>query len=129
MLKSSAFYNTLLASDAALLALLGPGGKILNAWPQLVTAFPCVIFQDVNQADREFGDNAPTMSELRVQVDIFTKDAAGAPKSSDLGIAVANVFAKEFFYCPSNGEVPDDTVGVRHRRMVFTRAVSASDLV
>ena len=69
MINAKKFYNTVL-SDARITAVCS---TVLDAYPETVEQFPCIIFLDDNQMDKEFADNLPLADNIRVQVHIFTK--------------------------------------------------------
>jgi hypothetical protein len=126
MLATKAYIFSKLQLDSAIIAALGGTANIFDAWPEQVTTFPCIIYQDENQSDGEFADNQPLISRVRYRVDIFTKiDKA---TTTTIGMAVANLFKGLYFTCGSNGEVQDVVEGVRHRVMRFSREMFASDI-
>ena len=127
MLRTKAYFFTALSEDTALATALG-SGEIVDQYPDVIETFPLVVYQDDNQTDGEYADNQPMISRARVVVHIFTKATIGYPTTTTLGILVANVFKGLFFHCVSNGETPDDSVGVRHRVMIFSRELFPSEM-
>lgn len=128
MLLTKAWFYQLLASDTDLITLLGDDGDITDMYPEEVTTFPLVIYMDDDQRDEEYSDNLPTVTSQTFTIDIFTKTTTGYPTTSEIGILIANLLKENMFSCTANGEVPDDTTGVRHRVMSFTRELFASDI-
>ena len=114
-----------MAVDAAILSALGPNGVVTDSRPEEIETFPTLAYTDDSQSDLEWADNKPQGTAMKFIIDIFTKVEQGLPTTTDIAIPVAKFFTDLFFYCARNGEVPDDTVGVRHRVMVFTREVFA----
>lgn len=128
MLKTKAYIYDLLSTDTTLLYLVGSSDNIVDAWPETVTLFPLVICQDENQDDWEYADNAPKGANVSVRIDVFTKIGGTYPTSTSIGYEVDRIMKSEFFRCNSNGEVADDTEGVRHRVMRYSRAMFSTNL-
>jgi hypothetical protein len=121
MISTKAYIYSTLSTDATLLALIGDATHISNFMPEVISVFPMVVFQDLNQVDFEFSDNLPIGSSADVQIDIYVKANAGAKTTWDIGSRVYDIMRDKFFACKYNGEVPDPTEGVRHRIMRFSR--------
>ena len=119
MINAKKLYNTVL-SDSRIKAV---APTVLDAYPSTVEKFPCVIFLDASQKDKEFADNLPTVDSLGVEVHIFTKAIAKYKTTSEIGIVVANVMKENYFICTSNTEVPDVEDNIRHRVMYFIRDI------
>ena len=58
------YYKDLLTGNAALVAKVGNNG-ILSAYPQEVTLFPCVIYEDSNSSDTEFSDKVTVKGSIK----------------------------------------------------------------
>lgn len=97
--------------------------NILDAYPNKVETFPCIIFLDSNQNDIEFADNKPLGDNCSVDIHIFTKALGGYSTTSEIGITVAEVFTDNFFACVGNTEVSDPDPNVRHRVMNFRKEI------
>jgi hypothetical protein len=128
MLAIKKAVRTFITADTALVSAFVSTAHIVDAWPQTIETFPLLIITEENQSDMEYKDNLPTMSRVRIKCDIFTKDDAAYPTSSTLGGHVARVFMAQFWNASTNGETPDDTVGVRHRVMRFNREMLPGNL-
>lgn len=119
MINAKKFYKTIL-SDQRITAV---ASTVLDAYPDAIETFPCIIFLDDNQMDKEFADNLPLADNIRVQIHIFTKALKGYNTTSEIGMVVADVMKENWFVCTSNTETPDVDDKVRHRVMYFTRDV------
>lgn len=119
MINAKKIYNTIL-NDERIKAV---AKTVLDAYPATVTKFPCVIFLDASQSDKEFADNLPTVDSLGVEIHIFTKAIGNYKTTSEIGITVANVMKENYFVCRSNNEVPDVEDNIRHRVMYFIRDI------
>ena len=95
---------------------------IMDFYPETIEKFPCIIFQESGQNDREFADNLPIADEVSYQIHIYTKALADYPTSSEIGLVVAQVMKENFFTCSNNREVPDVDDNVRHRVMEFRKS-------
>ena len=95
------------------------GDEILDAYPNCVEKFPCLIYLDSNQTDIEFADNQPLVNLCSVEIHIFTKALDGYPTSTELGLVINEVMAENYFSATLNMEVPDVVDDVRHRVMNF----------
>lgn len=126
MLSTKANIYGKLSVDAGLLSVIGTAANISDIYPETVTVFPMVIYQDDNQADGEYCDNKPTISAQRFTVHVFTK--LDGPTTTAIAQQVARFFMDEYYHCVSNGEVSEPTEGVRHRVMIFSRELFASDI-
>lgn len=119
MINAKLMYNTIL-NDARIKAV---APNVLDAYPSTVTKFPCVIFLDDRQNDKEFADNLPTVDSLGVEVHIFTKAVGTYKTTTEIGLVVAEVMKENYFICTGNREVADIDDNVRHRVMYFIRDV------
>lgn len=119
MINAKKFYKTVL-SDSRITAV---ASTVLDAYPDAIETFPCIIFLDDNQTDKEFADNLPLADNIRVQIHIFTKALKNYKTTSEIGLAVAQVMKENWFVCTGNTETPDVDDKVRHRVMYFTRDV------
>jgi len=128
MISVKSFYYKTLSTDTELVALIGSTDNIINAWPEIVSTFPLIIYQDEDQKDFEFRDNKPMGSTVRLRIDIFIKIDSGKT-TDDFAIELARIFGDLFFTCGTNGEVFEPTEGVRHRVMRFSRGLFPSDVL
>ena len=119
MINAKEIYNTLL-NDERVKAV---AKEIVDAYPSTITNFPCVIFLDAEQSDREFADNLPTVDRLGVEVHIYTKAVGNYKTTTEIGLVVADVMKENYFICTGNREVPDIDDNARHRVMYFKRDV------
>lgn len=119
MINAKEIYNTLL-NDERVKAV---AKEIVDAYPSTITKFPCVIFLDAEQSDREFADNLPTVDRLGVEVHIYTKAVGNYKTTTEIGLVVADVMKENYFICTGNREVPDIDDNARHRVMYFKRDV------
>ena len=119
MINAKKLYNTIL-NDSRITDMVK---DVLDAYPETVEKFPCIIFQDENQSDIEFADNLPLGDSIAVQVHIFTKALKDYATTSEIGLKVAEVMRENYFTCRNNREVEDVNDNVRHRVMYFTREV------
>lgn len=114
------YYMSLLSNDTALSELLGTG-KILSAYPQEVTVFPVVIFEDVNSSDIEFSDNLPEGTSAQVRIHVFSKTVKGYPKAEVIAERIRSIFRSDFWAMTNNQEAPDVEDNIKHRILDFTR--------
>lgn len=121
MINAKALYNVLL-NDPSIVEVVGED-KILNAYPDSVENFPCIIYLDENQADIEYADNFALGTECNVTVHIFTKKLVGYPTSTEIAIAVSNVMNENYWHCSMNSEVSDSVQDVEHRVMKFNKSI------
>ena len=119
MINAKKIYKTLLNDDR----IKAVAKTITDAYPSIINNFPCVIFLDAEQSDREFADNLPTVDRLGVEIHIFTKAVGTYKTTTEIGLLVADIMKEQFFTCTSNREVPDVADNIRHRVMYFTREV------
>lgn len=121
MINAKSLYYSIL-QDERLTDLVGED-NILDAYPETVETFPCVIFLEENQLDREFADNQPLADELSLTVHIFTKSLDGYPTTSEIGLVVATIMRENFFVATQNREMSDVSDNVRHRVMAFRKVL------
>jgi hypothetical protein len=110
----------LLNSSQALISLIGEN-KIISAYPQEVTVFPCIIFEDVDSRDIAFSDNLPEGTAAQVRIHIFSKSIKGYPKTEDIADIIRMLFRADYWAmtgCTETSEVEDN---VKHRVMGFRR--------
>lgn len=97
------------------------GNNVLDVSPNKVENFPCLIYNDSGQNDREFADNKPIASACSVTVDVYTKSTSGKKTDSVLGLVVCDVMRDNFYTCINNFEAPDPTPNVKHRVLEFRK--------
>lgn len=119
MINTKKIYNTLLNNETLTTVV----ANIFSAYPSTVETFPCVIFLDENQKDREFADNIPNSSDCSVQIHIFSKKINGYVSTAEVGIIIANIMHGDLWTCEQNGEVPDVDDEIEHRIMRFTKSI------
>jgi hypothetical protein len=114
------YYMSLLSGSSELIALIGEN-KIVSAYPQEVTKFPLVIFEDVNSQDVAFSDNLPEGTGAQVRIHIFSKTIKGYPKVEEIAEVVRNIFRSDYWSMTANIETPDVEDNIKHRIMDFKR--------
>ena len=114
------YYMSLLSNNSSLISLIGEN-KILSAYPQEVTKFPMVIFEDTNSSDVEFSDNMPNGTSAQVRIHIFSKTVKGYPKVEDIAEIIRSIFRNELWTMTGNTETPDVEDNIKHRIMDFKR--------
>jgi hypothetical protein len=97
--------------------------KILNAYPNEIEIYPCIIFLDENQSDTEYCENKPRGSSCSVQIHIFTKKLDGYVTTSDVAEAISEVMNEDLWNCSQNGEVSDPDPDCEHRVMRFNKSI------
>lgn len=97
--------------------------NILDSYPDEVVNFPCIIYTDVGQNDREFADNLPMATAFNIQIDIFTKAIENYPTATEIGLVVAEVMKDNYFALSSTNDVPDVVDNIRHRVMNFKKDI------
>jgi len=120
MLNMKKYYQSLLSSSQELAEALGANGEILSAYPDEVTKFPVVIYEDNNQRDIEYSDNLPWGTGASVRIHIFTKAVAGFPTTYALGRIIADLFRADYWNCGINTELSEND-NIKHRVMDFSR--------
>jgi hypothetical protein len=114
------YYKDLLTASSELVAKVGNNG-ILSAYPQEVTRFPCVIYEDSNSSDTEFSDNYADGLSASVRIHIFTKTIKNYPTTNEIGELVHSVFKLNHWTMTMNQETADVQDNIRHRIMDFSR--------
>lgn len=114
------YYKDLLTASSELVAKVGNNG-ILSAYPQEVTQFPCVIYEDSNSSDTEFSDNYADGLSASVRIHIFTKTIKNYPTTNEIGELVHSVFKLNHWTMTMNQETADVQDNIRHRIMDFSR--------
>lgn len=99
------------------------GENILDAYPNMVENFPCIIFLDANQSDVEFADNKPLADAAEVEIHIFTKALDGFPTATEIGEAVYVAMNENYFVLTGGRGLSDPDPDVRHRIMNFRNII------
>lgn len=121
MINAKKIYNQLL-NDERITSLVSDE-KILNAYPNEIEIYPCIIFLDENQNDTEYCENKPRASACSVQIHIFTKKLDGYITTSDVAEAICDVMNEDLWNCSQNGEVFDPDPDCEHRVMRFNKSI------
>ena len=114
------YYMSLLSQNAELISLIGEN-RVLSAYPQEVTKFPIVIFEDMNSSDVAFSDNLPEGTSAQVRIHIFSKTIKGYPKAEDIAEVIRTIFRNDYWAMTGNNETPDVEDNIKHRIMDFKR--------
>ena len=114
------YYMSLLSGNSELISVIG-NNHILSAYPQEVTTFPIVIFEDMNSSDVAFSDNLPEGTAAQVRIHIFSKTISGYPKAEDIAEIIRAIFRSDFWAMTNNQETPDVADNIKHRIMDFRR--------
>ena len=115
------YYKTLLSENADLISILGSVKKITSTYPQEVTIFPLVIFEDMNSADVAFSDNKPEGPSAQVRIHIFSKTVDGFPKVEAIAEIIRAIFREDYWAMTNNTETSDVKDNTKHRVMDFRR--------
>lgn len=121
MINAKKIYLQLLSN--ALITALVPGDNILNAYPNEIENYPCIVFLDENQNDTEYADNKPTSDRCSVMIHIFSKKLDGYVTTSEIGVIIANVMNDDLWHCSQNGEIGDPDPDAEHRVMRFEKSI------
>ena len=121
MINAKKIYNSLLNNES--ITSLIPEDNILNAYPDDLEIYPCIIFLDDNQNDTEYYENKPGANFCSVQIHIFSKKLENYVSTADVAIAIAEVFNNDLWNCIQNGEVSDPSTNVEHRVMRFNKSI------
>ena len=121
MINAKVVYNTLLNNNE--ITALVPAENILNAYPNGIENFPCIIFLDESQSDTEYNDNKPGASSCTIAIHIYSKKVDGFVSTSNVAIAIANVMNNDLWHCSQNGETSDPDPSVEHRVMRFEKSI------
>lgn len=111
----------ILSRDEAIAGYVGD--NILDAYPNMVENFPCIIFLDANQSDVEFADNKPLADAAEVEIHIFTKALDGFPTATEIGEAVYVAMNENYFVLTGGRGLSDPDPDVRHRIMNFRNII------
>lgn len=111
----------ILSGDEAIAGYVGD--NILDAYPNMVENFPCIIFLDANQSDVEFADNKPLADAAEVEIHIFTKALDGFPTATEIGEAVYVAMNENYFVLTGGRGLSDPDPDVRHRIMNFRNII------
>lgn len=114
------YYMSLLSNNSSLIELLG-NGKVLSGYPQKVTVFPVVIFEDNDSSDIEFADNLPNGTAAQVRIHVFSKTLKGYPKAEIIADLIRSIFREDFWAMTNNTESPDVDDNIKHRILDFKR--------
>ena len=109
-------------SDERITALI-PEDNILNAYPDEIENFPCLVFLDENQSNTEYYENKPGGSYCNLMVHIFSKKISGYVSTAEVAIVIANVLNEKLWNCSQNREVTDPDPDTEHRVMAFEKSI------
>ena len=115
------YYRDLLTGNSAVVRLLGSTDKIVASYPNEVTTFPLVIYEDINSSDVAFSDNLPEGTSATVRIHIFSKLVKNYAKVEDIAEVVHSIFRLDHWTMTSNNDTADTEDNIRHRVMDFKR--------
>lgn len=114
-----------LKADTALMALITNSTHLLASRPDVLTVFPCLIYTEVNNADKEYEDNLATAAESVYTFDIYVMGGS----TSAIDEALHTVMAGLFYNREFDTDVPDADLNVKHKTSRYRRIIRADDLV
>lgn len=123
MLDTKAYVYNLLKNDSALVAALGSNTKIQYFYPNSFNALPVVCYQETNNQNMEFYDNAPFADESTIQIDVWANVSTTAICKLVDTVMTANLYTRDFA-----SDVADPDAKIFHRVMRYRRTFSADDL-
>ena len=115
------YYRDLLTGSSALVSLLGSTDKIVASYPNEITTFPLVIYEDTNSSDVAFSDNLPEGTSATVRIHIFSKLIKNYAKVEDIAEIVRSVFRADYWAMTMNQDTADTEDNIRHRILDFKR--------
>lgn len=121
MVNAKKIYSQLLSNT--LITAVVPGDNILNAYPNEIENYPCIVFLDENQNDSEYADNKPTADRCSVMIHIFSKKLDGYVTTSEISVIIAEVMNDDLWHCSQNGEISDPDPDAEHRVMRFEKSI------
>ena len=121
MVNAKKIYSQLLSN--ALITAVVPGDNILNAYPNEIENFPCIVFLDEGQSDTEYADNFHTVQRCSVMIHIFSKKLDGYVTTSEISVIIAEVMNADLWHCSQNGEISDPDPDAEHRVMRFEKSI------
>lgn len=121
MVNAKKIYSQLLSN--ALITAVVPGDNILNAYPNEIENYPCIVFLDENQSDSEYADNFHTVQRCSVTIHIFSKKLDGYVTTSEISVIIAEVMNADLWHCSQNGEISDPDPDAEHRVMRFEKSI------
>ena len=110
-----------MTGSSELVTLLGSTDKIVASYPNEVTTFPLVIYEDTNSSDVAFSDNLPEGTSATVRIHIFSKLVKNYAKVEDIAEVVHSVFRLDHWAMTGNNDTPDTEDNIRHRVLDFKR--------
>ena len=121
MINAKKLYKKIF-SDERITAVI-PEDNILNAYPNEVEIFPCIIYLDDNQSDGEYSDNKSGASGCSLMVHIFSKKISGYISTAEVAIKIAEVLNEKLWHCSQNREIGDPDPNTEHRVIVFNKSI------
>jgi len=113
-----------LLANTALVAAIGGQTHLLPTRPDKLTVYPCLIYTEVNAADRHFADDQPLATESVFTFDIYVSGGSTSTIDDALHAVMNGLFyAREF-----SSDVPDADLNVKHKTSRYRRTLCAEDL-
>lgn len=124
MLDVKKYVYSALKNDTTLVALLGSASKIQFYYPNDFNLLPIVTYQELNQSDNDYFDNAPFSVESTIQIDIWVAGTGLVPIIQ----SVDNVMHSLFFNIDFSSDLYEPDTKIQHRVMRYRRSFTADDL-
>jgi len=121
MINAKKLYAEILSNERITSVI--PVDNILNAYPNEVEIFPCLIFLDENQSDGEYSDNKSGASNCSLMLHIFSKKISGYVSTAEVAKIIAEVLNEKLWNCSQNREVSDPDPDTEHRVMAFEKSI------
>lgn len=124
MLDVKKYVYSALKNDSTLSALLGSNTKIQFYYPNDFNTLPIVCYQELNQMDVEYYDNAPAAVESTIQIDVWVSSTGITP----IVECVDNIMHGLLFNVDFSSDLYEPDTKIQHRVMRYRRSFTADDL-
>ena len=124
MLDVKKYVYSALRNDTTLVSLLGSATKIQFYYPNDFNTLLIVTYQELNQSDNDYFDNAPFSVESTIQIDIWVTGTGLVPIIQ----SVDNVMHSLLFNIDFSSDLYEPDTKIQHRVMRYRRSFTADDL-
>jgi len=123
MLDTKVYVYNALKNDAPLVAALGSSTRIQYMYPNDFNTLPIVTYQETNNRNETFYDDAPVADESTIEIHVWTNVSTSAISKLVDTVMTGILYARDYA-----ADVPDPDAKIFHKVLRYRRSITADDL-
>jgi len=123
MLDTKVYVYNALKNNTALVTALGSSSRIQYMYPNDFNTLPIITYQETNNRNIEFYDDAPSADESTIEIHVWTNVSTSAISKLVDTVMTGILYARDF-----SADVPDPDTKIFHKVLRYRRSITADEL-